>query len=1206
MSMTKFWQCKYCGIEGTGPRLKAHNRKCEQEHLARTPSASTAGPSRSLILTVGEEEPLNEEEETWLHSASRASPSSNSTLQPPSSPLSVDGVLDTTPILAAAPDQPVAAPPDASPAVNNSSLDPATPPAAPEDTQSRRLTQHDTNDSEVPDLLSQPLPLECSANTSARESASQDSVMAGFFESSAIGEHSPTRNLDEALSQTATEDHFAIGSLGESTSRASDLGGSLERSAQQGGSRNPQVVLDRSSELVEDEESLSTPEPVGRREESFALLWCDAFLGCQSMSDLDEVIARCTADWLRKASARVGDSQPSERPQRRNPQPSRQRQQSRQLQRIRQNNNRRADEARRIQSLFRVYPKRAVRRVLGEKSPAYTGTKEEATNFLRRTYVRPPLDDLQCNRARRLFDACNWSLPSQDQIDYLNRPPSREEIQMKLRKATNTAPGEDGLEYRHLRSLDPLGLLLEAIYATVWRIGIPTAWRKSRTFPIYKKGETSDYSNFRPISLLSTLYKLLSGVLSHRMTEVSSSLGWLSPEQKGFLPGVRGIQEHTQLLQTVVEEATFKRRNLSVAWLDLCNAFRSIPHLVLIELFNSLPIPDDLRRLLLDCYEGNLMDFRVSEDTVTIAPTAGVRQGDALSSTVFNLAAEPLLRAAKSASNSGFFLLGHTVKATAYADDIAVISSTAQGLQETLDHLSEVSAVLGLKFNAGKCSSLNFLAGKPFLAKLDIEGGEIRSLGPHDQETYLGIPIGARLRFRPATELLSHLDKLAESLLAPWQKLEVYRSHLLPSLSHSLASGRVEKEFLAKLDTECRKFLGQIAEVPNEAVTEFYYADRRVGGLGTCRLSEDADIWTLARATQLLTSSDPLVRGIFKEQLLENVRRGFTQGVPEVLPVAEFLSGSVDHGLYRLRFAPKSKETLWTLARRAAKRQRVRIDISGDESYFLVADDVSVRPLKAVRGLRQVIRQRNTKRFCDVNLHPHQGRVASALALESSSKDMARLISCRTELRYEDWKYLHRARLDLLQLRGYFWSKCQDKTCRHCGQTDENGFHVINNCQVHLLEYTRRHDSVLDLFYQLLLRKGYTANINRAMPGQRLRPDVEMSVNGSRLMVDVAVSYDTPENLDAAFNRKVGKYQSFGKILPLVVGSLGSWYPRNNDIRSLLGIDGRSWNMFRKKARMLAFHGSLAVIRKHLGISHQHILHDAHDPQVHISHLSHE
>ena len=124
----------------------------------------------------------------------------------------------------------------------------------------------------------------------------------------------------------------------------------------------------------------------------------------------------------------------------------------------------------------------------------------------------------------------------------------------------------------------------------VWKLGIPNCWKTSRTVPISKKGDTSDYSNFRPISLLPTIYKLFSGVISQRITEVASDLRWLSPEQKGFLPGVHGIQEHTQLLQTVVEETKTKRRHMSMAWLDMCNAFGSVPHAVLNELFTSLPI----------------------------------------------------------------------------------------------------------------------------------------------------------------------------------------------------------------------------------------------------------------------------------------------------------------------------------------------------------------------------------------------------------------------------------------------------------------------------------------------------------------------------------------------------------------------------------------------------------------------------------------
>ena len=80
------------------------------------------------------------------------------------------------------------------------------------------------------------------------------------------------------------------------------------------------------------------------------------------------------------------------------------------------------------------------------------------------------------------------------------------------------------------------------------------------------------------------------------------------------------------------------------------------------------------------------MDFTVGNETITIAPLAGVRQGDALSTTIFNLAAEPLLRTATPERNSGMSLPGHTVKATAYAEDIAVLSTSAPELQKTLDH----------------------------------------------------------------------------------------------------------------------------------------------------------------------------------------------------------------------------------------------------------------------------------------------------------------------------------------------------------------------------------------------------------------------------------------------------------------------------------------------------------------------------------------
>ncbi|KAI9550368.1 putative reverse transcriptase-2 [Daphnia sinensis] len=772
-------------------------------------------------------------------------------------------------------------------------------------------------------------------------------------------------------------------------------------------SPNPEILSYVPSQQSNRGRRLNSSEEQSQRDDDFVSLWAPAFLSCETLNDLNDVLERCTADWLPKSQIL---QDPSPEQPRGNPD-QRKRNQNRQMQRAR----------------------RAVREVLEDRSPSYDGTVQAAEEYLKRTYNRLRPSPQQCQSARELYDTCDWSQPSEDQMNFLNRAPTQQELQAKLRRATNTSPGVDGLEYRHLRAIDPNCILLVTVCKMVWKLGIPNCWKTSRTVPIFKKGDTSDYSNFRPISLLPTIYKLFSGVISQRITEVASDLGWLSPEQKGFLPGVHGIQEHTQLLQTVVEETKTKRRHMSIAWLDMCNAFGSVPHAVLNELFTSLPIPEDLRRILVDIYSGNRMDFAVGKESIRIFPTAGVRQGDALSSPIFNLASEPIVRAGKSNINHGFLLFGSLVKTTAYADDIAVVANSPSELQNILNVLSLTANTLGLQFNAGKCACLVFDKGKPSEAQCRIGEQLIRCLGPDDQESYLGTPIGGKLRFRPPTDLILNLDKIAASNLAPWQKLEIFRSHLLPSLSHHLASGRVLKDSLTQLDTECRKFLGLICNLPNHATVPFFYADRRVGGLGTCRLTDDADIWTIARAAQLLTCRDPTVRNICREQLHDTIRRGFRTEHPGVLPVGEYLSGSVDGGLYRLRYA-EAGSNLWTLA--------------------------------------------------------------------------------------------------------------------------------------HLLE-------------TLLVKQGHDVTVNKAIPGQRLRPDVEFLLSGSRVMVDVVVCYDQPGSMENAYQRKIEKYSSLGRILPLVVGSLGSWNPRNEDIRSILGIDGRTWGAFRFKARLAAIQGSMEMVCAH-------------------------
>jgi hypothetical protein len=66
-------------------------------------------------------------------------------------------------------------------------------------------------------------------------------------------------------------------------------------------------------------------------------------------------------------------------------------------------------------------------------------------------------------------------------------------------------------------------------------------------------------------------------------------------------------------------------------------------HDYLNQLFCSLPVPPALRSIQTDMYQDNEIHFIVGQELVMVKPTSGVRQGDGLSSVIFNLAMEPLV-----------------------------------------------------------------------------------------------------------------------------------------------------------------------------------------------------------------------------------------------------------------------------------------------------------------------------------------------------------------------------------------------------------------------------------------------------------------------------------------------------------------------------------------------------------------------------------
>ena len=65
---------------------------------------------------------------------------------------------------------------------------------------------------------------------------------------------------------------------------------------------------------------------------------------------------------------------------------------------------------------------------------------------------------------------------------------------------------------------------------------LPEDWKRANVIPIFKKGEISDPGNYQPISLISTVCKVLESIIRESIIEHMTSNNLISNTQHGFLP----------------------------------------------------------------------------------------------------------------------------------------------------------------------------------------------------------------------------------------------------------------------------------------------------------------------------------------------------------------------------------------------------------------------------------------------------------------------------------------------------------------------------------------------------------------------------------------------------------------------------------------------------------------------------------------------
>ena len=240
-------------------------------------------------------------------------------------------------------------------------------------------------------------------------------------------------------------------------------------------------------------------------------------------------------------------------------------------------------------------------------------------------------------------------------------------------------------------------------------------------------------SNYRPITCLPLVWKLLTGVVADQIYAHLDQQKSLLEEQKGCRKRSRRTNDLLYIDRAVIREVKFRKNNLAMAWIDYKQAYDMVPHSWIKECLDLFGVAENIKILLVNSMEKwRVMSRAGNSELGEIDIKRGVFQEDSLSPLVFVLALISLsliLRKAKAACefsgskekiNHVFFFM----------DDLKLYSRNEKELNSLVQTIHILSEDIGMEFGIEKCAML--VGEKEKIVKsvgIDLPAGKvIRSL----------------------------------------------------------------------------------------------------------------------------------------------------------------------------------------------------------------------------------------------------------------------------------------------------------------------------------------------------------------------------------------------------------------------------------------------------------------------------------------------
>lgn len=225
---------------------------------------------------------------------------------------------------------------------------------------------------------------------------------------------------------------------------------------------------------------------------------------------------------------------------------------------------------------------------------------------------------------------------------------------------------------------------------------IPNILKISYVRPIYKNGIRSDFNNYRPIAILSTIEKIMEEIICRRLTNYSEKYNIINPKQYGFQKG-KNINKLLGNFANHINTQLSKQNHCLTLFIDFTKAFDTLSHEKLLTTLEKLGIRGQCLKLFENYLNYRTFYIKIGASlSVETDLSHGVPQGSKLGPILYILYTNELIKSLTSCETF------------AYADDTAIVvahrnlDEAAKIMQNQLDIAARWCHDNGLVINASK------------------------------------------------------------------------------------------------------------------------------------------------------------------------------------------------------------------------------------------------------------------------------------------------------------------------------------------------------------------------------------------------------------------------------------------------------------------------------------------------------------------------